>query len=466
MEALMDYLTAKAFLDENGQGHVLEFWDRLDDGQKAALLDQVSTVEPESLARMKAMLAERGGHGSSEDRMINPAPVEDLSGTELAAAVAEGERALRAGKVGVLLVAGGQGSRLGFEGPKGSYLIGPVSNCSLFEIHARKVLALEKKYAAVVPFYIMTSEVNDGPTRDFFEANRYFGLNKGNVFFFKQGMWPALTEGGKIILDEPGHIFMSPDGHGGILSAMKVRGVLDDMKKRGIETLFYFQVDNPLVEVADPAFIGCHRQNRADVSVKVCAKRDANEGLGVVVERAGRYAVVEYTELTDEQKNARKADGDLKFKWGSVAIHVFDLAFLVRETESGLPLHLAHKKVPYCDDDGRLVKPDKPNAYKFEKFIFDVIPDAGNVVNLVFLRENEFSPVKNAEGNDSPAMTKRDLVRKYSRWLETAGVNVPREVDGEPVHRVEIDPCFALGPGDLKEKLDRNFRLTGDILLK
>lgn len=462
---MADLQDIKKILEDCGQEHVLRFWGQLESNEQESLLAQLEDIDFDNIEKMKGMLS-AGDAGSAAEQEIQPAPVFELAGEQKSAAIAEGEKALSAGKVGVLLVAGGQGSRLGFEGPKGSYLIGPVSDCSLFEIHSRKVLALEQKYRAEVPFYIMTSEVNDGATREFFEENSYFGLSKETVIFFKQGMWPALSAEGKIILDSPGHVFMSPDGHGGILSAMENRGVLADMSKRGLETLFYFQVDNPMVEIADPAFIGLHRQEKADVSVKVCAKRDPGEGLGVVVSRGGRQAVVEYTEMTNEQNNARTEAGELKFKYGSVAIHVFDLAFLLKEAEAGLPLHLAHKKVPYCDESGSTVKPTKANAYKFEKFIFDVIPDAEKAVNVAFAREDEFSPVKNAEGSDSPATTKRDIVRKCARWLAAAGVTVPKGADGEPAFLIEIDPCYALNAEDLKAKLPSGFKLTGDTLLR
>jgi UDP-N-acetylglucosamine/UDP-N-acetylgalactosamine diphosphorylase len=392
--------------------------------------------------------------------VLTPSPSEHANARRI------GEEALRAGRVGVLLVAGGQGSRLGFEGPKGIFPIGPVSDAPLFEVHAHKVLALERRYGANVPLYIMTSDTNDAATRDFFSAHGHFGLSPDRVVFFMQGMWPALTSDGRIVLDAPDHVFVSPDGHGGILSALKANGALDDMRTRGLQTLFYFQVDNPLVDVADAAFIGLHRSHHADVSVKVCAKRDPDEGLGVVVVRDGRHAVVEYTELTAEQKHARTPGGDLEFLYGSVAIHVFSLDFLVREAEAGLPIHVAHKKVPYCDGDGKPVKPTQPNAFKFERFIFDTIPDASRVLNVAFAREDEFSPVKNAEGADSPATTRRDQTRKYARWLEAAGVVVPRGPGGEPAHAIEIDPLFALDAAELKGRLPRGFSVSGPVLLR
>jgi UDP-N-acetylglucosamine/UDP-N-acetylgalactosamine diphosphorylase len=464
MNMPLTYEKAKVLLEKNKQSHLLKFWERLSAHEKLELLLQLEFLDFRSIERMKTMLPGRGEPAKAAGKM-EPAPVVVLAGAQRDNAVSEGEKALRAGRVGVLLVAGGQGSRLGFEGPKGCYSIGPISSCSLFAIHARKVLALEKKYGAQVPFYIMTSDVNDADTQKFFKEQKYFGLAQERVKFFVQGMWPALWEDGRVILDRPGHLFMSPDGHGGTLSSLKSSGMLADMRKRGLQTVFYFQVDNPLVEIADPAFIGMHCLEGADMSVKVCSKRDPDEGLGVVVRRDGRDAVVEYTELTAEQKNARKPDGSLLYLYGSVAIHVFSVDFLTREAEAALPLHLAHKKVPYCDDSGKLVKPDKPNAFKFEKFIFDALPDARKAIHVAFLREDEFSPVKNAEGNDSPAMTKRDMVRKFARWMKACGVDVPAGADGESKYRIEIDPCYAIDPQDLRKKLKKGFVLDKDTLL-
>jgi UDP-N-acetylglucosamine/UDP-N-acetylgalactosamine diphosphorylase len=376
-----------------------------------------------------------------------------------------GEGLLRDGKVGVILVAGGQGSRLGFDGPKGAYPVGPITDATLFEIHARKILNLETRFGAEIPFYVMTSDVNDGPTRAFFEEHSYFGLSRDRVKFFVQGMWPVLTGDGLLVLDRPDHLFMSPDGHGGTITALQTRGMLDDMASRGTEILFYFQVDNPLVEVADPAFIGLHRERGADISVKVCAKRDPAEGLGVVAVSQGRNQIIEYIDLPAEEQEALGPDGRLKFLFGSVAIHVFSYDFLVQEANAALPLHIAHKKVPYCDDDGRTVKPDAPNAFKFEKFVFDVLPDADSVLNLEFAREQEFSPVKNAEGSDSPETCQRDMMTKFAGWLTACGVEVPTGDDGTPSVKLEIDPVFAASAAELADKLTPDFRIDGDTLL-
>jgi len=362
-------------------------------------------------------------------------------------------------------VAGGQGSRLGFDGPKGAFPVGPVSGATLFEIHCRKILALERRYAAKVPLYIMTSLANDAATREFFRQHDFFGLSSDGVRFFTQGMWPVLMPDGAMVMDRPDHVFMSPDGHGGLLQALLKNGTLDDMELRGIETLFYFQVDNPLVEIADPGFLGLHLQADAEMSVKVCAKRGPSEKLGVVVRKDGRNAVVEYSELTDEEMTADLPNGDLEYRFGSVAIHVFSREFLLREARGSLPIHLAHKKVAYCDESGELVKPAEPNAFKFEKFIFDALPDAERSVNVEFRREEEFSPVKNAEGEDSPSTAQRDMIRKYASRLEACGVTVPRDAAGEPLHKIEIDPCYALGPEDLRDRIKPGLTIRDDLLL-
>lgn len=459
-----EFAAAKARLDSIGQGHVFAFWARLTPQQQASLLAQVEALDLESLPGLRAALANAPG-AAAGDGPMQPAEVMELGARQWALDRAAGAAALSRGEVGVILVAGGQGSRLGYEGPKGCFKVGPLSQASLFEIHAHKILALERRFRAQIPFYIMTSDANDRETREFFQAHRYFGLSPDRVHFFVQGMWPALWNDGRIILDRMDHIFLSPDGHGGTLSALKNSGKLQDMRNRGVKTLFYFQVDNPLVEIAEPAFVGVHVRHEADMSVKVCAKRDPEEPIGVVVTQGAVNKVVEYSELTAEQKRERRADGNLRFRFGSVAIHIFSLDFLCREADAQLPLHIAHKKVPYCDADGKTVKPEKPNAFKFEKFIFDVIPDSHRVLNVEFARENEFSPVKNATGEDSPASSQRDMMLKFARWMEEVGVAVPRNERGDPLHRIEIDPCYALGPEDLRARLPAGFRLTGDVLL-
>lgn len=457
---------ARDRLEALGQGHVLRFFPTLSPERQRALLAQIERIDWAALSRMCAMVPPGDAIEAAPGASLDPAPVRKPTSRECARAVAEGEAALRAGKVGVILVAGGQGSRLGFEGPKGCYPVGPISRASLFALHARKVLARERCYGAPVPLYILTSEANDGPSRDFFAQHDAFGLDPKQVLFFTQGMWPALDREGRMLMDRPDRLFMSPDGHGGTIKALARGGMLADMAGRGIETLFYFQVDNPMVNVADPLFVGLHRLERADMSLKVCAKRDPDEGLGVVVLRDGKPAIVEYTELTPQQRHALTPEGELRFRYGSVAIHAFDRCFLEQAAERDLPLHLALKKVPCIDERGNRVEPTTPNGWKFEKFIFDVLPETRRTLNLAFARCEEFSPVKNKEGDDSPATCQRDLVAKYARWLESAGVSVPRDANGKPCYAVEIDPVFADSPAALQARVSPDFRITGDLLLR
>ena len=433
----MNYIQTRKLLEANGQGHLLRFWDRLDANGRKSLLRQIGTIDFAELDRCRSMLP-GGAQGTAAANVKGPAPtapkVAELKGKALADAIAAGERELRAGRVAVLLVAGGQGSRLGFDGPKGAYPIGPVTDRPVFYFHARKVLAKTVRYGRRMPFYIMTSEANYDATLACFRENGWFGLDRRDVFLFKQGMWPGMTADGKVILDEPGHVFMSPDGHGGLLAALKRSGALADMKRRGVRSVFFFQVDNPLVEIADEAFIGYHVRERSEYTLKLCAKRDPYEKVGMPMKFGNVFKMVEYTEMTDEQCNRKAKDGRLYFLYGSPAIHVFDRAFLEREAAKPMPLHLAHTKIAQVDAGGRTVKPSEPNGYKFEKFIFDILPDARRAAFLAFDQKDEFSPVKNAEGNDSPATCKADLQAKWRRWLERRGVLVK---DGT----VEIDPA-------------------------
>ena len=438
----MNYTEAEKLLKKCGQEHVLAFWKKLGKRDQAALLEQIAKIDPKSVQYCAESL--KTGADVPDSSKGKAPKVAVLKGKKLAEAVQLGEKELKAGKVAALLVAGGQGSRLGYDGPKGCYSIGPVTGAPLFYFHARKILAKSNRYGKPIPWYIMTSEANNAATVKCFEDNNYFGLDKKNVFFFTQGMWPGMTAEGKIILDQPGHIFMSPDGHGGLLAALKRSGALADMKKRGIKSVFFFQVDNPMVEIADPAFIGYHVQMKSEYSLKLCAKRDPKEKVGMPMQFGKTYRMVEYTEMTDEQCNRLDKDGNLYFLYGSPAIHVFDRGFLEREAGKAMPLHLAFKKIPFVDQKGKVVKPSEPNGYKFEKFIFDILPNAASAAFLAFDQKEEFSPVKNAEGNDSPATCKADMQAKWRKWLSACGIEV---ADGVPV---EIDPGYAQDVADLK----------------
>ncbi|MBR7180639.1 MAG: UDPGP type 1 family protein [Kiritimatiellae bacterium] len=441
----MNCSQAKKFLDSCGQSHVLAFWKELGPAERKALLAQISRLDARDIATCRKALA--AGAASVPDTSKGVAPrVAVLKGAKLKEAVAAGEKEIAAGRVAALLVAGGQGSRLGYNGPKGCYSIGPVTGAPLFFFHARKILARSIRYGARIPFYVMTSEANRAATEECFRDNGYFGLDPEDVFFFTQGMWPGMDRNGSLLLESKGKIFMSPDGHGGLLAALKRSGALADMKKRGIKSVFFFQVDNPLVEVADPAFIGYHVMNRSEYSLKLCAKRDPYEKVGMPMRFGEKYRMVEYTEMTKDQCERKSANGELYFLYGSPAIHVFDRAFLEREAAREMPVHLAFKKIAHIDAKGRAVKPSEPNGYKFEKFIFDILPNAKRVAFLAFDQKDEFSPVKNAEGNDSPATCRADMQARWRRILAGGGVTVEESV------ALEIDPAMILDSRDVVER--------------
>jgi UDP-N-acetylglucosamine/UDP-N-acetylgalactosamine diphosphorylase len=382
-----------------------------------------------------------------------PLPKTDAEFAEQSKAREIGESMLRGGRVGVLIVAGGQGSRLGYDGPKGTYPIGPVSGASLFRFHARKVLAIGRKYGKPLPLLIMTSPENDSATKAHFREHGFFGLDPERVRYFAQGQLPAVDRvTGDPLFTEPGKLALAPDGHGGCLYGLDRKDSGDDrtalewLETQGVDTLFYFQVDNPMVRIADPVFLGLHEKADAQVSFKIVAKTEPGEKVGVVcVLPNGRKGVIEYSDLPAAQAEQRDAQGCLAYRAGSIAVHIFRTDFL-KEVASGaarLPFHKALKKVPYWDlETQRKVEPNLPNAVKFEAFIFDALPMAERSVIVECDRADEFEPLKNASGADSPETVRAALTRVAADALEDFGVDVPRDEQGRPSVALELDPCL------------------------
>ncbi len=408
-------------------------------------------------------------------RKLAPAPVVELGdrafpfqpGAEARAARATGAQALSEGKVACLLVAGGQGTRLGFAGPKGCYPLLPLSQMTLFEIFARKLLRIGKRYGRVPPLYVMVSRQNETQTREFFEAHRYWGIDASRVRFFAQGEMPSLDGGGKLVLESPGSLFMGPDGHGGVLAALHNTGSLDEMAKAGINTISYFQVDNAQVPVADEAFLGLHLTRQADVSLKVVRKEDPAERVGIFCEDHGKPQIVEYTEFSEAQSRERGPDGGLAYWAGSIAVHAFSVAFLQDLARRGidLPLHAAHKKVATLNEKGDLEEPKAPNVYRFERFIFDTLPLASRVAALEVPREEQFLPLKNPDGPYGPEGV-RDAMQNY--WRKAlAAAGLPAASDAPPV--IEVDPALCENSRELIEYLrkpgSRALNLAGPVHL-
>ncbi len=358
-----------------------------------------------------------------------------------------GEDLLRRGAVAALVVAGGQGSRLGINAPKGVVGVSPVRSKSLFQIHAEKVLALSRKYSRPIPLFIMTSRENDEDTRSFFAEHSFFGLDEKNVFFFVQGMLPSVTEERGFIISKDGGLFMNPDGHGGTLTALRKNGCLEIMKSRGIEEIFFFQVDNPLVSVCDPLFIGLHAMKASDMSSKVVRKRDFDEKVGVIAKVGGKVRVIEYSDMSDSMRYATDDRGEMIYWPGSIAIHMIRRDFVETLTGTGLrlPFHRAVKSISALDSQGN---PADVKGIKFETFIFDALPLAKNCVSMEVIREHEFAPVKNKAGEDSLESSLAMQSRLHKSWLEDLGI----EVQGESL--VEISPLFALSKDDLKAHVE------------
>jgi len=454
-----------------GQDHVFRFWNELDTNGRQRLLRQLDEFDFNLINQLteQYILSPEENHFQHNIEPVHAiSPTLSKSDKKRAEKIRHlGEKAITENKVAALVVAGGQSTRLGFDGPKGKFQDWSISKKSLFQLYAEKIKALELKYHSIIPWYIMTSQQNDAETKEFFDTNSFFGLRRNQVNFFQQGVMPALTTAGKLIIDAKDHVFVNPDGHGGALLALERSGALANLQRQGIQWIFYFQIDNVLVNICDPLFLGYHIRNKAEMSAKVVAKCDPYEKVGVVGQIDGKLQVIEYSDLSKEEMEARNPDGRLKYNNGNIAIHLFNIDFIERLIKSGLklPFHKAFKKIACLDETGNLIVPGKPNGYKFEMFIFDALPAAREVVVMEVRREEEFSPIKNITGVDSPQTARQDMSNYYGTWLEKFGVKVPRDRNGNVSIHIEISPLFALEPEDLNGKLLSNLNLRGDIYL-
>lgn len=442
-------------LRQVGQDHVMAFWESLDAAERESLLAQVESLPLDVIDREARAI--RGGKASVESGSgeLAPAPVlrrRDIDARHWSAA---GARVIGAGRVACFTVAGGQGTRLGWDGPKGIFPATPLTGKALFQVFAEGIAAARARHGAMVRWYIMTSPLNHAQTHDFFAAHSWFGLGADTVTLIPQGTLPSLSRDGRILMSSPSTVAVNPDGHGGAVRALRDSGALDQMRREGIDTLSMFQVDNPLVRVVDPLFIGLHAEHpssSAEASSKVVPKRNAAEKVGVFCTSGGRTMVVEYSDLPAGLATSTGPDGSLRFSAGSIAIHAFGVPFLERIAHGAgaLPLHHAAKKVPHVSvPDGAVVEPTSPNAVKLETFIFDAVPLASKALVLETDRAEEFAPIKNAEGEDSPASSRLAQLERAARWLESRGSRVARDPSGALQCEVEISPLTACDAGEL-----------------
>lgn len=447
---------ARARLEENGQEHVFRFWDQLTGPERAQLLAQIESID---FRLMNRLVAEWVKNEPPEERFgrIDPVPVIPKGGGEDAReAWQAGEEALKQGCVGLLLVAGGQGTRLGFDGPKGAYPIGPITRKSIFGYHAEKIRNLQRRYNCSLPWYIMVSDTNHEQTRAFFEKNHYFGIEPGNVVFFEQRMVPCVDQDGKFMLDQPGCLAMNPNGHGGVIPAVVDNGIARDARNRGVDTLSYFQVDNWAVKVADPLFIGYHVMRAAMMSSKTHRKDKPREAVGVHCLCDGVYRVIEYTVL-DLYPQLLETDsaGNLIHYAGSPAIHILDVGFIesLNANYDNFPWWRAHKKIPCLNERGERIEPREPNGYKFETFIFDALRFVTHdPVVLEIPRLGEYTPIKAYEGDNSVVAARESMRALWGGWLERAGFPVRRDTADKVAVDIEISPDFALSEQEFIER--------------
>jgi UDP-N-acetylglucosamine/UDP-N-acetylgalactosamine diphosphorylase len=482
-----------------GQGQVFAHWDLLNADERAALAAQAAEIDLAEVDRLNRTLVFQKGGGAVNLAGLSPAPVEFLpenggDPAKWAAAKAAGEAALRAGRVAAFTVAGGQGTRLGYDGPKGTFAVTPLKKKPLFQVFAEKIKAAGLRYGKPLHWFIMTSHANHEQTEQFFAANKFFGLDKGRVHFFRQGRMPAVGFDGKILLETKSSLALSPDGHGGSLRALHRSGALDLMQKEGIDTISYFQVDNPIVRCIDPAFIGFHLQAKSGMSSKMVTKAYPEEKVGHFCLQDGKVVVIEYSDMPMAMQQEKTADGGLKYAAGSIAIHIIDRNFAKRmaggevsgkpetgnlkpegsglpasaastsgfrsqvsgfpaaESAPSLPFHRADKKIATIDAAGQPVKPEKANGVKFEMFVFDALPFADNSIVIETARADDFSPVKNAEGLDSPQTCRDDQLRQFGRWLKAVGVAVDTDATGLPKVGLEISPLFGYDAESFAER--------------
>lgn len=385
-----------------GQAHIFRYYDELSAEEQTALVESVSNID---FAQMQELyqLAKRGE--VSGEGVITPIPVTEKRNIDqdvLQAWEDYGMKLMGEGRFAAVTMAGGQGTRLGHNGPKGTYDIGLADGASLFQIQCDRLKRRSAACGHSIPWYIMTSRENHKDTVAFFEAHNYFGYNKDDILFFRQFMLPMIDFEGKVVMDSKATVKEGADGHGGIFRAMAACGIVEDMRKRGVEWIFVGGIDNVLVKLCDPLFVGFLAKNGYRLGGKSLIKRDAKEKAGVFCKRDGRPYVVEYTEISDEMAELRDSQGTFVYGDAHILCNMFRIDALEAMGSKGLPYHVAVKKASYVGEDGQVVVPESPNAYKFEAFIFDAFSQYDEMGILRVERETEFAPVKNKTGEDSP----------------------------------------------------------------
>lgn len=450
------------------QTHLLHFWDELSEQEKSSLASQIQSID---WAQLQQLVSDReqAGHWEERSRRAEVPPAitrDDFCNPESYRRAYElGANAIREGKVGFILVAGGQGSRLGFDYPKGMFPIGPVSDRTLYQMMIEQVHARAQQFDATIPIYVMSSPPTHDDSERFLTENRWFGYPPQDIRLFCQGVMPAVDQQtGKALLAEKGRVFVSPDGHGGTLGALARTGCLADMESRGVEHVFYGQIDNPLLQVCHPALVGYHIQHQSEMTSQVVRKQSPLQKVGNVVSVDGVVQIIEYSDLPEDCARQTNPDGSLKLWAGSIAVHIFERKFLqqVSDSADGLPFHQANKKVAFVDLEGAEVRPESNNAIKFERFIFDLLPMAKNAIVCEVDAAEGFAAVKNAPPAETETAdwVKQAISDLHRSWIEQAGGKVA------PDAVVEISPFLALEAQMLNGNVDLDRELSGSVFLR
>ena len=404
----------KDILKKYGQEHLLNHYNGLDEKKKEILLEQINEIDFELINKLYDSTKEQKTNTNDKITPINYLDKYKLH-DQYKYYESIGKKAIKEGKLAAVTMAGGQGTRLGHSGPKGTYDIGLDSHKSLFELLADNLKEEGKKYDVIIPWVIMTSRENNKDTVEFFEKHRYFGYKKDkNIFFFEQGELPMMDTEGKILIGEDGLIKLAADGHGGIYESLVKSKMTNKMRELGIEWVFIGGVDNCLVKMVDPVLMGVAIDKKVTVACKSVVKANPHEKVGVFCRRNGKPNVIEYSEITDEMAEATDENGELLYGESHILCNLFSIDAIERMGAEPLPYHVAFKKATYIDKDGNLIKPDSPNAYKFEAFLFDAFGEVDDMAVLRVKREEEFAPVKNSDekGVDCPK-TARELYKKF-----------------------------------------------------
>jgi UDP-N-acetylglucosamine/UDP-N-acetylgalactosamine diphosphorylase len=424
-----------------GQDHVFSHWFDLSDKEKKILMDDLSQIDFSELKRL-FLNTKKTSSGNTD---FGPAsyvmlPADEKGFKKRDEARAAGIEYIKKGKMAAMVVAGGQGTRLGFSGAKGIYPIGAVSKKSFFQLYAEKIIKYNSKYGVRIPWLVMTSKANHADTVEYLGKNEFFGLNGEDVRIFPQDMIPSIDSNGRIMLESKCTVFKNPDGHGGCFQALKKSGALDEMKKKGIETISYFQVDNPITKIIDPVFIGLHTSGGSEASCKCVKKKHPDERVGLFVSFGDRMGVMEYSDMPPDKLRQTDPGGRLLYNMGNLAIHLFNISFIEKllPMSGAMPYHHA-RKTAQIYIDGKIIETE---CSKFEKFVFDALPLAGKCLLLETIREEEFAPVKNLSGEDSVESSRKLMTALHVKWLRSRGIEVrdsAREVEISPLYAVEAE---------------------------